>query len=253
MKLLRTVDDLKKWRRKEAGSTVGFVPTMGALHEGHRCLIEASCAENSVTLVSIYVNQAQFNDQRDCENYPTPLKEDLRICEEEGVDAVFLPKKEDLYPDQYCYRVEEQEESLMLEGESRPGHFTGVLTVVMKLLLLAKADKAYFGEKDWQQFKLVNGMVKAFFLDTVIVPVPTVRESNGLAMSSRNERLSEAGRILAPELYRVISTAIDCDMARHELRALGFQVEYVDEKDGRRLAAAQVDGVRLIDNVAVGV
>jgi pantoate--beta-alanine ligase len=157
-----------------------------------------------------------------------------------------------LYPDDFTYRVSEIEKSTILEGDMRPGHFDGVLTVVLKLLILAKARRAYFGEKDWQQLDLVRGLAKAFFIETKIVPVPTMREEDGLAMSSRNVRLSESARLVAPEFYRVLSTAMDCAMARAELESLGFEVEYVDERDGRRLGAVQLDGVRLIDNIAIG-
>lgn len=251
MKQCTNIDSLKEWRRGAGSGSVGFVPTMGALHAGHMKLIEQSCADNAKTLVSIFVNPTQFNDQSDCMTYPQPLKEDLELCARAGVDAVFLPQRQELYPDNYTYRVRELEESTVLEGERRPGHFEGVLTVVMKLLILAEADRAYFGEKDWQQLKLVREMAQAFFLRTDIIGVPTVREEDGLAISSRNVRLSTSARTLAPEFHRVLSSAIDCAMARLELESLGFDVEYVDERDGRRLGAVQLEGVRLIDNVEI--
>jgi pantoate--beta-alanine ligase len=224
---------------------------MGALHAGHLKLIQESIRQNDRTIVSIFVNPAQFNDPRDFASYPSPLEEDLAVCEAAGVDAVFLPKRELLYPDNYTYRVTEVEQSDLLEGASRPGHFEGVLTVVLKLLLLVSPTRAYFGEKDWQQLQLVRGMAQAFLVETEIIGFPTVREEDGLAMSSRNVRLSEAARIRAPEFYRVLTTAMDCAMARHELESLGFDVEYIDERDGRRLGAVQLEGVRLIDNVPV--
>jgi pantoate--beta-alanine ligase len=249
MRQLSSIEALRGWRRALDGGSLGFVPTMGALHAGHRRLIDRSVAENAFTLVSLFVNPAQFNDPRDCATYPTPLADDLALCAEAGATAVFLPQRDMLYPDDYTYRVREIERSTVLEGEQRPGHFEGVLTVVMKLLILAGAQRAYFGEKDWQQLQLVTGMARAFFVETEIVAVPTVREADGLALSSRNVRLSEAARTLAPEFYRVLSTALDCAMARAELEALGFDVEYVDERAGRRLGAVQLEGVRLIDNV----
>ena len=251
MKKLATIDALRQWRSDAGEPTVGFVPTMGALHAGHRCLIEQSCAENDLTLVSIFVNPTQFNDPKDCATYPTPLEADLALCREAGAAAVFMPDYHLLYPDNFTYRVQEVEKSTILEGAMRPGHFDGVLTVVLKLLILARADRAYFGEKDWQQLQLVRGLSEAFFTGTTIVPVPTVREEDGLALSSRNVRLSSQARILAPEFYRVLSTAMDCAMARAELESLGFDVEYVDEREGRRLGAVQLDGVRLIDNVDI--
>lgn len=249
MEKLGTIEAIRTWRRELGPESLGFVPTMGALHAGHIQLIRASQQENRHTLVSIFVNPTQFNDPKDCSSYPVQLQTDLLACQEAGVSAVFLPQYGMLYPDDYSYRVSETDQSRILEGAMRPGHFDGVLTVVMKLLLLAKADRAYFGEKDWQQLRLVDGMARAFFLETQIMAVPTIRDDDGLAMSSRNARLSERGRTLAPELYRILSTAVDCAMARSELEALGFLVEYVDERDGRRLGAVQLDGVRLIDNV----
>jgi len=250
MKQLETIKALRSWRDSAKGS-LGFVPTMGALHAGHMDLIRRSCEENDQTLVSIFVNPAQFNDPRDCASYPTPLKADLDLCRDAGVTAMFLPKKDDLYPDGYTYRVQEIEKSGILEGASRPGHFEGVLTIVLKLLILARADLAYFGEKDWQQLQLVKDLAEAFLLETEIVGVPTVRDEDGLALSSRNVRLSKSAKILAPEFYRVLSTAMDCAMARAELESLGFEVEYVDERDGRRLGAVQLEGTRLIDNVSI--
>lgn len=252
MEKLRTIEALQAWRASCPGESVGFIPTMGALHEGHLTLIRRSAAENTRTLVSIFVNPTQFNDPKDCSTYPTPLEEDLRLCEKSGAGAVFLPDYHALYPDGYTYRVSEMEKSTVLEGAMRPGHFDGVLTIVLKLLILAGSDRAYFGEKDWQQLQLVRGLAQAFFIPTEIVAVPTMREEDGLAMSSRNVRLDREARLLAPEFYRVLSTAMDCAMARAELEALGFEVEYVDERDGRRLGAVRVRGVRLIDNVPAG-
>ncbi len=251
MKKLATINSLRAWRAEAGNAKVGFVPTMGAMHAGHLALLEQSCRENAFTLVSIFVNPTQFNDPKDCSSYPNTLGNDLELCREAGVDAVFHPQYGDLYPDGFAYRVEEVERSSVLEGAMRPGHFQGVLTVVLKLLVLACPGRAYFGEKDWQQLQLVRGMAEAFFLDTEIIGVPTVRDADGLALSSRNVRLSPKARTLAPEFYRVLSTAIDCAMARAELESLGFIVEYVDQRDGRRLGAVRLEGVRLIDNVAV--
>lgn len=252
MRKLATIEALREWRLETEGNSVGFVPTMGALHAGHATLIGQSVEENDHTLVSIFVNPTQFNDAKDCATYPTPLHADLELCHKLGVSAVFIPQYGMLYPDDFTYRISEIEKSTVLEGAMRPGHFDGVLTVVLKLLILAGADSAYFGEKDWQQLQLVRGLARAFFIETEIVGVPTVREDDGLALSSRNQRLSPQARTLAPEFYRVLTTAMDCAMARAELESLGFAVEYVDERDGRRLGAVQLDGVRLIDNVDAG-
>ncbi|MEY3001332.1 MAG: pantothenate synthetase, partial [Verrucomicrobiota bacterium] len=235
MRVFRTIDSLREWRRSVDGS-VGFVPTMGALHPGHRCLMEAAVASNAWALVSIYVNPTQFNDSVDCSTYPTPLQADLAMCEAAGVSAVFLPDFEGLYPDQYRFRVQETRDSAILEGRSRPGHFEGMLTVVLKLLILARADRAYFGEKDWQQLHLVRGLCEAFLLETQIVPIETVREADGLAMSSRNTRLSPAARAKASVLNKVIRGAGSPAEAAEQLVAEGFTVDYVEDWSQRRLA-----------------
>ncbi len=234
------------------GRELGFVPTMGALHEGHLSLVRRSRAENDLTLVSIFVNPTQFDDPTDLARYPRPLDEDLRRLREEGTDFVFLPREADLYRDGYRYRVTENSLSTVLEGACRPGHFDGVLTIVLKLLQIVSAERAYFGEKDWQQLMLVRGMADAFFLRTAIVGCPTVREKDGLALSSRNARLPGADRERAPQFHRALSTAATASAARHDLEARGFEVDYVEDRDGRRLGAVRLGGVRLIDNVALG-
>lgn len=248
MQLLRSIEALREWRGAVEDS-VGFVPTMGALHAGHRCLMDQAVSENRHCLVSLFVNPTQFNDPADCSTYPKPLEADLAECAAAGVGAVFLPSYEALYPDQYRYRVVETRDSLVLEGCSRPGHFEGMLTVVLKLLILARAERAYFGEKDWQQLQLVRGLSEAFHLGTRICSVPTVREPDGLAFSSRNSRLSPAARAAAPELHAALRDSPTTFEARERLVRNGFMVEYVEEWSGRRLAAAVLDGVRLIDNI----
>jgi pantoate--beta-alanine ligase len=225
---------------------------MGALHEGHLSLVRRSRAENDRTLVSIFVNPTQFDDRSDLERYPRTLDEDLEVLRREGADFVLVPDEKVLYPDSYAYRVIETERSTVLEGAHRPGHFNGVLTVVMKLLQIAMADRAYFGEKDWQQLDLVTGMVEAFFVPTAIVGCPILRESDGLALSSRNRRLAHGDRERAPMFYRALSSAPTADAASRELRQAGFEVDYVEDRDGRRLGAVRLGDVRLIDNVLLG-
>src|SRR6478672_447911 len=229
---MTTYTDLSAWRderrrQARAGLTLGVVPTMGALHDGHLSLVRRSRAENDRTLVTIFVNPTQFDDPKDLSAYPRPLDEDLALLQAEGTDFVLVPAAPDLYPDGYRYRVTETERSRELEGAFRPGHFDAVLTVVLKLLQIAAADRAYFGEKDWQQLTLVQGMARAFFLPTAIIACPTVRESSGLAMSSRNRRLSEEDRRKAPDLHRVLSSASTADEAERDLLADGFSVDYV--------------------------
>jgi pantoate--beta-alanine ligase len=245
------------WRRERlgqvrAGLTLGLVPTMGALHEGHVSLVRRSHAENDRTLVSIFVNPTQFDDPTDLAGYPRTLEDDLALLRAEGTEFVILPKETDLYADGFRYRVTESELSRVLEGAHRSGHFDGVLTVVLKLLQIAGAERAYFGEKDWQQLHLVRGMAEAFFLPTAIVACATVREPDGLALSSRNRRLRPADREKAPHFYRALSTAPTPEVASRALREEGFVVEYVEDRDGRRLGAVRLGDVRLIDNVPLG-
>ena len=250
-------EDPAAWRRDRllqirAGITLGFVPTMGALHEGHLSLVRRSLAENDRTLVSIFVNPTQFDDPVDHERYPRTLEADLAMLRAEGTEFVLVPGQADLYADGYRYRVTEIERSRVLEGAHRPGHFDAVLTVVLKLLQIASAERAYFGEKDWQQLRLVRGMAEAFFLPTSIVACPTVREADGLALSSRNRRLSPADRVKAKQFYGALSSAPTADEASRDLRAAGFAVDYVEDGEGRRLGAVRLGDVRLIDNVALG-
>ena len=176
----------------------------------------------------------------------------LATLSAEGADFVFVPREPDLYPDGYRYRVTENELSTVMEGPSRPGHFDGVLTVVLKLLQVASAERAYFGEKDWQQLTLVRGMAEAFFLSTTIVACATVRETDGLAVSSRNRHLLPADRKRASRFFRALSVAPTAAAAARDLQASGFAVDYVEDRDGRRLGAVRLGDVRLIDNVPVG-
>lgn len=255
--MISVFDTPGEWRAERraqtrAGTTLGFVPTMGALHEGHLSLVRRSRAENDRTLVSIFVNPTQFDDANDLAAYPRTLEEDLRMLRSEHVEFVLLPRESDLYRDGYRYRVSERRLSTVLEGAHRPGHFDGVLTVVLKLLQIASAERAYFGEKDWQQLTLVRGMTEAFFLPTSIVGCPTVREPDGLALSSRNRRLSPDDRVRAPRFHEALASARTAEEARRELEAGGFEVDYIEDHEGRRLGAVRLGGVRLIDNVPLG-
>jgi pantoate--beta-alanine ligase len=222
---------------------------MGALHRGHLSLIERASAENDRVVVSIFVNPTQYDDPDDLANYPRPLEEDLQKAVNAGAHFAFLPDYGGLYADGYRFRMTEQELSRELEGAHREGHFDGVLTVVMKLFGIVRPDRAYFGEKDWQQLQLVRDMAKAFFLDVDVVPCPVIREADGLAMSSRNARLTPEERRLAPEFYRVLSSDLPVDDMEQALRDAGFGVDYVKSREGRVLGAVRLGNVRLIDNV----
>ena len=253
MKVVESVAELAQHRRERGKGTTGFVPTMGALHDGHLSLFRRARAENSRVWASIFVNPAQFDDRADLQAYPRPLDEDLALLSATGCDLVFVPGVADIYPDDYLYRVIEDDLSRRLCGAGRPGHFDGVLTVVLKLLMLVRPERAYFGEKDFQQLRLVQGMTRAFFLDTEIVPCALVREPDGLAMSSRNRLLTPEERARAPLFHQVLAGSVaqarSTGETAAELARKGFDVEYVGDHDGRRLAAVRLGKVRLIDNV----
>jgi len=249
MKVFRDLDEWRAWRRGQGEWDAGFVPTMGGLHAGHAALVARSVAAHSTTVVSLFLNPAQFDQATDLDSYPADTERDLAQLEAWGVSQVLAPAPSAVYPDDYRYRVTEDRLSRRLEGAHRPGHFDGVLTVVLRLLNLVRPRCAYFGEKDWQQLDLVRGMVAAFFLDTEIVACPTVRDEDGLALSSRNARLDLSQRRIAPFLYRSLVESPDPASARRRLRDLGFDVDYVEDLDNRRLAAARLGAVRLIDNI----
>ncbi|MCX6951562.1 MAG: pantoate--beta-alanine ligase [Verrucomicrobia bacterium] len=250
MKILTGLDEWRRLRGSPewAGRPVGFVPTMGALHEGHEALLARARAENERVVLSVFVNPTQFNDPADLAKYPRTLDADAALAAPYA-DAVLAPSPEAFYPDGYRYRVTENALSTKLEGAHRPGHFDGVLTVVLKLFNVVQPTRAYFGEKDWQQLQLVRGMVEALLLPVEIVPCATVRDTDGLALSSRNRRLSPAARALAEAFPRVLRMAPTPAVAVAALRGKGFEVDYVEDHDGVRLGAVRVGGVRLIDNV----
>ncbi len=253
MKVVESVAELIGERRVRGAGATGFVPTMGALHEAHLTLVRRAKAENARAWASIFVNPSQFNDPGDLERYPRNTDQDLELLRGAGCDLVFLPAADEIYRDGYRYRVTENDLSLKLEGVSRPGHFEGVLTVVLKLLMLTQPDRAYFGEKDFQQLALVEGLVRAFFLDTQVVRCPTLREPDGLAMSSRNRLLTAAERARAPAFHRLLVASVAEQVppaaAAEALASEGFEVDYVADHDGRRFGAVRIGKVRLIDNV----
>jgi pantoate--beta-alanine ligase len=251
MHVARSLPEWRSWRREFArsGGSLGFVPTMGALHAGHAALLQRARAENDAVALSIFVNPTQFDDPADLAHYPRTWEADLTVAAACGVDAVLAPARAELYPDDYTVRVTENHLSRRLEGTHRPGHFDGVLTVVLKLLQLVAPDRAYFGEKDLQQLLLVQQMASAFFLPCAIVACPTVRDADGVALSSRNARLTPAGRERAAEFARLLREHPEPIAARLRLAAAGFEVDYVEALGGRCAAAVRIDGVRLLDNV----
>lgn len=248
--------NIKEWRAVRQSLpthlSVGFVPTMGNLHVGHLSLCTASQRQNDRTVVSIYTNRTQFNNPEDFHHYPRTLEADLTLLEKNGIDYCFVPTEQDVYPDDYRYRIDETTQSMLMEGKHRPGHFMGVLTVVMKLLQLTKPHRSYFGEKDFQQLNLIREMVRAFFMDVEVLGLPTIREPSGLPYSSRNARLNPDERTLADQFAKIFHQKhLDCAQISQELKSLGIAIDYIEEHSHRRFAAVKIGDIRLIDNYSV--
>ena len=245
MKITRTIAELP-----HPAGTVGLVPTMGAFHAGHLALFEAARAENDVVVVSLFVNPAQFGEGEDLDRYPRDEERDARRAEDAGVDVLFAPSADELYPEGFATWVDVGELGDKLEGEFRPGHFRGVATVCLKLFNIVRPDRAYFGQKDAQQAAVIKQLVRDLNLDLEIRVVPTVRDEDGLALSSRNAYLSPEEREAALALPRALATG-DARKAR-ELLA-GLEIDYVEETNlnGQQVlaAAVRVGKTRLIDNV----
>lgn len=237
------------WRR--SGERIGFVPTMGALHRGHMKLVEKARQENDRVIVSIYVNPTQFGPKEDLNKYPRPRREDLALCRAAGVDAVFAPTT--LYAADFSTWVEETQQSRGRCANSRPIHFRGVATVVLKLLNLALPDRAYFGRKDAQQVDVIARMVRDLDVPVKIVPVETVRDADGLALSSRNRYLTSEQRQQALAFPRLLHAATrqkqPVTWLKQALRRTpGVKLDYVEWANGRLCAAVFVGTTRLIDN-----
>ncbi len=252
MQILKSIEDWQLLRRQMAPSlSLGLVPTMGNLHLGHQSLINTSLNNNDVTVVSIFVNPSQFDRDEDFKHYPKTLTEDLNLLQDMGVDYCIVPDTLSLYPEGFRYRISEHAKSLPLEGQKRPGHFSGVLTIVMMLFQIVKPHRSYFGEKDYQQYQLIKDMAQAFFLDIEVIACPTIRERSGLAFSSRNNRLSPSERVLAERFAALFHQQKSCAEIEIALNQLGIKVDYIDELDGRRFAAIFIGNIRLIDNYSL--
>jgi len=247
MKIVRTIADASGL--PTCDGTVGLVPTMGAFHEGHLALFRAARAENDVVVASLFVNPAQFGANEDLAAYPRDEERDAAVAAEAGVDVLFAPGADELYPPGFQTWVEVEELGSRLEGEHRPGHFRGVATICLKLFNIVRPDRAYFGQKDAQQVAVVKRMVRDLDLDLGIRVVPTVRDADGLALSSRNAYLSPKERERALALPRALATK---DLAQARARLNGLDVDYVEVADFEPsvlAAAVRVGKTRLIDNV----
>ena len=251
MRVVRTISELRTELAPRRDGSIGLVPTMGALHAGHMALVRAARAECDTVVLSLFVNPAQFGDGADLDGYPRDEARDIEVAREAGVDVVFAPSVEEMYPRGFQTWVEVTELGSKLEGASRTGHFRGVATIVLKLFLAARPTHAYFGQKDAQQVEVIRRMIHDLALEVELRVVPTVRDEDGLALSSRNARLSPEERERARALARALSTR-DRDAALAELRAADVDVDYVEvaEFDPRVLVGAvRVGSTRLIDNV----
>ncbi len=279
MKIFNTIADSKVFLQKEklSGRSIGFVPTMGALHKGHLLLLQQSQSENDITICSIYVNPIQFNNKEDLLKYPRNLQDDIAKLESIGCDVLFAPDDNEMYPSEVTKIYDFGKLDKVMEGEFRPGHFNGVAVVVKLLFDILEPHKAYFGLKDYQQLAIVKKMVEIEGLDVEIIPCEIIRESDGLAMSSRNRRLTEKERLVATAIFQNLKM-LRSDFSKLKiedlkLRAIdninmveGFTVEYleivdaeslmpvIDSQKGQKLVAcvaAFLGKVRLIDNLAL--
>ena len=248
MKLVHTIQELRAELdiQRKAGKKIGFVPTMGALHEGHASLVKRAVAENDVVVVSDFVNPTQFNDKNDLLKYPRTLEADCELLEKEGAAYVFAPSVEEVYPEPDTRQFSYAPLDTVMEGKYRPGHFNGVCQVVSKLFMMVEPDKAYFGEKDFQQLAIIREMVKQMNFPLEIVGCPIVREADGLALSSRNARLSEEERLQALSISKTLFQSKEY-AATHTVEetqkfvedgiaaAEGLELEYFELVDGTTL------------------
>lgn len=279
MQIIRTASELETFvtHEKSLGHGIGFVPTMGALHEGHLSLVTRAVADNDVAMVSVFVNPTQFNNPADLASYPRDEESDFRLLARAGVKAVFAPSVEDMYPDgtERDHEFDLGTAAEVMEGKYRPGHFQGVAQVVSRLFRLVRPDRAYFGEKDFQQIAVIRNMVRSEGIDVEIIACPIRRADDGLALSSRNALLTPEQRKLAPEIHAALKYSVEY-AREHSVRAThdtvveridavpGMRVEYFEIVDARTLLPVEeweespwivgcitvyCGDVRLIDNI----
>ena len=254
MRTCRTIVDVRTELAPLRAGSIGLVPTMGGLHAGHRSLLRAAREECDTVVMSLFVNPAQFGDARDLASYPRDESRDLALAEEAKVDLVFAPTADAMYPDGFQTWVEVTEVGAGLEGAFRPGHFRGVATVVLKLFAIVRPNRAYFGQKDAQQAEVVRRMIRDLALEIELRVLPTVRDADGLAVSTRNALLTPDERERALALPRALSTKDPIAAREHLARSNGLTVDYVEvaDFDPPVLAGAvRVGSTRLIDNVVL--
>ena len=248
MKLVHTINELRQEldAQRKAGKKIGFVPTMGALHEGHASLVRYAVAENEIVVVSVFVNPTQFNDKNDLLKYPRTLEADCELLEKEGADYVFAPSVEEIYPEPDTRQFSYAPLDTVMEGKYRPGHFNGVCQVVSKLFMMVEPDKAYFGEKDFQQLAIIREMVKQMNFPLQIVGCPIVREEDGLALSSRNTRLSAQEREFALNISKTLFRSKEFAASHSVEETQQFVEESIASSEGLQLEYFEiVDGLTL--------
>lgn len=275
MKVFDTINETQNHLKSFQNLSIGFVPTMGALHEGHIALIKKSVVENELTVCSIFVNPTQFNNPEDLKKYPRTLDQDCKMLQEAGCNVVFAPTAEEMYPNLPQIKLNFGHLEEIMEGKFRPGHFNGVGIVVAKLFHIVKPNKTYFGQKDIQQVAVINTLIKDLSFDLEMIVCDTIRENDGLAMSSRNRRLSNEARDLAPKIYQSLklgeklllagesTESVKSKVSEFFLNFPEFELEYyeitdfeslesISERSLKRktaiIIAAHLGGVRLIDN-----
>ena len=266
MKVIQKIVELQNelFSYRKNNKTIGLVPTMGALHAGHASLVKQSVKENDVTVVSVFLNPTQFNDKGDLERYPRTLEADCQLLEACGADYVFAPTVEEIYPKPDNRQFEFSPQSTVMEGAKRPGHFNGVCQVVSRLFYIVRPDRAYFGEKDWQQIAVIKRLVDFIGMkDSItIVECPIVREQDGLAMSSRNMLLTADEREIAPKIYEALRKSVDYSQSHsvaetqekvvNEINAVdGLEVEYFEIVDGNTLLKVNTWEVYVVGCITV--
>lgn len=248
MLTVNTVKELKSAVKsaREAGKSIGLVPTMGALHEGHKSLVDRCRKENDVVVVSVFVNPTQFNNKEDLRTYPRTEEADKALLEAAGCDVVFMPSVEEVYPEPDTRVFNLGPVAEVMEGPMRPGHFNGVAQIVSKLFMMVEPDRAYFGEKDFQQIAVIREMVRQEGFKLEIVPCPIVREADGLAKSSRNVRLTPENRAVAPNIYRLLSESLDFAKSHTVDEAIKFVTTGINAYDAMEVEYYQiVDGITM--------
>lgn len=234
MKVFHKIVELQNtlFADRKAGKTIGLVPTMGALHDGHASLVKKSVEDNDITVVSVFVNPTQFNDPKDLNTYPRTVDEDCKLLESVKADYVFVPAVEEMYPRPDTRHFEYPPVSTVMEGAHRPGHFNGVCQVVSRLFYITRPDRAYFGEKDWQQIAVIKAMVKDLSINVKIIECPIIRDADGLARSSRNTLLSKEEREIAPMIFKALKESVDYSLTHSVKETHDMTVEKINKTDG---------------------